>query len=297
MSIPELPTDFTEAAWWPELAAAARGAHPLRQARMPRMLMSTREPWGSDAASRGAAPYDHFNLGDHVGDDPAVVLRHRQWLAQACGVRPVWLEQVHGHRVVRLSSQGGRLLVDGSVCEPDVPIVADGSFTTEPGLVCTAMVADCLPVLLASPQGRGVAALHAGWRGLCGAGVDMAGQGVIEKGVAAVCEACECKPADLMAWLGPCIGPTAFEVGADVLAGFGVVPDEGHPAFQVAPPVHGQRKWHADLAWLGRRRLHDLGVRQIDGGHWCTVSEPGRFFSFRRDGVTGRQAACIWLVD
>jgi polyphenol oxidase len=292
MSIPELPTDFTDAAWWPALAAA-RGSHPSSQARM---LMSTREAWGSDFATRGAAPYDHFNLGGHVGDDPAVVSRHREWLAQACGARPVWLEQVHGHRVVRLSIEEGRTRVDGSPWAPDVPIMADGSFTTEPGLICTAMVADCLPVLLAAPQGRGVAALHAGWRGLCGAGVDMAGHGVIEKGVAALCEACACEPADLMAWLGPCIGPAAFEVGADVLAGFGVAPNEAHRAFQVAPSVQGQAKWHADLAWLGRQRLLELGVRQVDGGRWCTVSEPARFFSFRRDGVTGRQAACIWLV-
>ena len=294
MSIPELPTDLTDAAWWPALAAVDQGSHAMRQVRM---LMSTREPLWGGAQAQGLAPYDHFNLGDHVGDDPAVVARHRQRLAEACGARPVWLQQVHGHRVVRLSTDGGRLLVDGAACAPDAPIVADGSFTTEPGLICTAMVADCLPVLLAAPQGRGVAALHAGWRGLCGAGVDMAGQGVIEKGVAALCEACACKPADLMAWLGPCIGPTAFEVGVDVLAGFGVAPDEGHPAFQVAPPVQGQAKWHADLAWLGRQRLLELGVRQVDGGQWCTVSEPARFFSFRRDGVTGRQAACIWLVD
>lgn len=293
MPQPELPLDFTDAAWWPALAEAGRGIDPSRRVRM---LMSTRQPLGPDFAAKGRAPYAHFNLGDHVGDEPAVVWRHRQWLAEACGAQPVWLQQVHGHRVVRLARQGGRLLIDGVPCPPEAPVVADGSFTTEPGLICTAMVADCLPVLLAAPQGRGVAALHAGWRGLCGAGVDMAGQGVIEKGVAALCEACACEPSDLMAWLGPCIGPTAFEVGADVLTGFGVVPDEGHPAFQVAPPVHGQRKWLADLAWLGRRRLHDLGVRQIDGGHWCTVSEPGRFFSFRRDGVTGRQAACIWLV-
>jgi polyphenol oxidase len=292
MSMPELPAEFTDAAWWPALVVANQGAAPLHA----RMVMSTREPMGADPEAFGPAPYDHFNLGDHVGDDPAMVHRHRQRLAQACGAQPVWLQQVHGHRVVRLSRTQGRILVDGSPCESGVPVVADGSFTTEPGLICTAMVADCLPVLLAAPQGRGVAALHAGWRGLCGAGADMAGQGVIEKGVAALCEACACEPADLMAWLGPCIGPTAFEVGADVLAGFGVSPDEAHPAFQKAPSVQGQPKWHANLASLGRRRLHDLGVRQVDGGRWCTVSEPGRFFSFRRDGVTGRQAACIWLI-
>jgi len=288
-----IPPDFTDAHWWPSLAASPQGQSPSR---LVRMLMSTREPLGPSFKAQGHPPYDHFNLGDHVGDDPAAVWRHRQWLAEVCGAEPVWLQQVHGHRVVRLAHQAGNLTVDGQLVVPDAPIVADGSYTTEPGLICTAMVADCLPVLLAAPQGRGVAALHAGWRGLCGAGAEMAGQGVIEKGVAALCEACACEPGDLMAWLGPCIGPQTFEVGADVLVGFGASPQGAHPAFRVAPAVQGQPKWHADLAWLGRQRLHDLGIEQIDGGHWCTVSEPLRFFSFRRDGVTGRQAACIWLV-
>jgi YfiH family protein len=293
MKPPALPPDFTDAHWWPSLAASPHGRSPQRQVRM---LMSTREPLGEAFDAHGSPPYDHFNLGDHVGDDPAVVWRHRQWLEEVCYAQPVWLQQVHGHRVVRLGREAGQLTIDGQLALPDAPIVADGSYTTEPGLICTAMVADCLPVLLAAPQGRGVAALHAGWRGLCGAGAEMAGQGVIGKGVAALCEACACEPGDLMAWLGPCIGPQAFEVGADVLAGFGVSPADGHPAFCEAPAVHGQAKWHADLAWLGRQRLHDLGIQQIDGGRWCTVSEPARFFSFRRDGVTGRQAACIWLV-
>lgn len=288
-----LPPDFTDAHWWPSLAASPHGHSPSRRVRM---LMSTREPLGPSFDARGQAPYDHFNLGDHVGDDPAVVWRHRQWLAEACDARPVWLQQVHGHRVVRLARTQGHLTIDGQPAVAGVPIVADGSFTTEPGLVCTAMVADCLPVLLAAPQGRGVAALHAGWRGLCGAGAEMNGRGVIEQGVAALCEACACEPGDLMAWLGPCIGPRAFEVGADVLAGFGVASADGHPAFRPALAVEGPPKWWADLAWLGRQRLSDLGVAQIDGGRWCTVSEPRRFFSFRRDGVTGRQAACIWLV-
>ena len=285
-----LPFDFTEAHWWPALAQPSV-----------RMLMSTREPPAPVFEAHGRAPYKHFNLGDHVGDDPERVWQNRQCLADVCHATPVWLEQVHGNRVVRLAhGDGARLMVDGRLlgdgsARPE-PIVADGAFTTEPGLVCTAMVADCLPVLLAAPQGRGVAALHAGWRGLCGAGAEMAGQGVIEKGVAALCEACACEPGELMAWLGPCIGPRAFEVGADVLAGFGAAPESEHLAFQSATPQGGAPKWWANLPWLGRQRLHEMGVRQIDGGHWCTLSEPSRFFSFRRDGVTGRQAACIWLV-
>jgi YfiH family protein len=249
---------------------------------------------------RSDAPYDDVNLGDHVGDDPAIVAQHRKALALVLGAHPFWLQQVHGHRVVRLG-QGAAdgWLVDGQAWDPAEPVQADGSWTTEPGLACTVMVADCLPVLLAAPGRRGVAALHAGWRGLAGAGA-MAGRGVLETGVAALCEGTGSAPADLQAWLGPCIGPSAFEVGADVLQGFGV--DTGDPNIARAVPFFepvascsSPRKWLADLAGLARHRLAALGVAQVAGGHWCTASDASRFFSFRRDGVTGRQAACIWL--
>lgn len=257
-----------------------------------------------------APPYDGCNLGDHVGDDPAAVAANRAMFTGLLAghppnVRPVWLTQVHGHRVVRLSREGvsstggaaGELsLVDPltAAAQPE----ADGAITTEPGLACVVMVADCLPVLLAAPQGRGVAALHAGWRGLAGAG-DMQGRGILHTGVAALCEASGADPADLHAWLGPCIGPGAFEVGADVLQGFGVDPAGagGHARFRAIAsrssplPV----RWLADLPGLGRDTLMHLGLRHVAGGQWCTVSDASRFFSYRRDGVTGRQAAAICI--
>ena len=244
-----------------------------------------------------AAPYDDFNLGDHVGDDPAAVARHRAALAEALGAQPVWLRQVHGHLVPRVT----RADAQASLAQP---LEADGSWTSEPGVACTVMVADCLPVLLAAPGSRGVAALHAGWRGLSGTGGGMAGRGVLEVGVATLCEGAACDPQDLQAWLGPCIGPQAFEVGADVLQGFGVDPARPHPRFtpisaiaaaSTAPSPSAPPKWWGDLAGLAVDRLRHLGLRQISGGGWCTVSDASRFFSFRRDGVTGRQAACIWI--
>lgn len=252
-------------------------------------LMSDRGGFPSELA---LPAYAAFNLGDHVGDDPDAVVRRRARLAQALRAQPVWLKQVHGHRVVRLSrspGQPGQVLVDG-VLEAGQAIEADGSWTTEPGLVCTVMVADCLPVLLAGPDGRGVAALHAGWRGLCGAGVEMAGQGVIEVGVAHLCEGLGCAPSVLQAWLGPCIGPEAFEVGPDVPEAFSAA-DRVH--FKAHPAHAG--KWLADLPALARARLGRLGVTQVSGGQWCTFSDASRFYSFRRDGVTGRQAAMVWL--
>ena len=276
-----------------------------------RAWMSTRH-WPVGLADRlpgdlpepSQAPYDDVNLGDHVGDDPTTVAAHRRALANALGAHPFWLTQVHGRRVVRLGQgEAGGWLVDGQAWNPAEPVQADGSWTTEPGVACTVMVADCLPVLLAAPGQRGVAALHAGWRGLAGAGA-MAGQGVLEAGVAALCEGTDSDPSELQAWLGPCIGPTAFEVGADVLQGFGVDPQApptslfkpvASSASASSPGAGASGKWLADLAGLARHRLAALGIKHVAGGQWCTVSDASRFFSFRRDGVTGRQAACIWL--
>lgn len=271
---------------------------PQWRAPQPRVgaLMTTRCAPGEAArlSAEPSDPYAAFNLGDHVGDEPLAVAERRRVLASCVGGRPVWLNQVHGARVVPLSSDArtGALCVDGRVWHGE-PVEADGSWTREPGLVCTVMVADCLPVLLAAPGGRGVAALHAGWRGLCGAGPQMAGQGVIESGVRALCEGAGCDPHELQAWLGACIGPRAFEVGADVLQGCGADPMRAHPRFAAVAEREG--KWWADLPGLARDRLLSLGVRDVSGGDWCTVSSPSRFFSFRRSRVTGRQAACIWL--
>ena len=164
---------------------------------------------------------------------------------------------------------------------PDAPVhEADGSVTTEPGIACTSQVADCLPVLFAAPGGVGAA--HAGWRGLAA--------GVLEATLQALCAAAACEPAQVQAWLGACIGPRRFEVGADVLQAFGVDPAGQSPHFR----RHAAGKWLADLPALARDRLRSAGVRDLSGGRWCTVEDASRFFSYRRDRVTGRMVAAIW---
>lgn len=236
-------------------------------------LMATRNGGVSDA------PYDSLNLrppglrGDAC-DDPAAVLENQRRFAMALeGARPVYLDQVHGARVVRLG--GGEGLTPGSPFEQ-----ADASITTEHGLACTVLVADCLPVLFSCADGSGVGAAHAGWRGLAA--------GVLENTVGALCEATHARPETVQAWLGACIGPTAFEVGEDVREAFGA---EAYGYFRPGP---ASGKWMADLPGLARFRLQQAGVRQISGGSWCTYCEPSRFFSFRRDRVTGRHAAAVW---
>lgn len=225
------------------------------------------------------APWDSFNLGLACGDDAAAVRHNRAALAQVIGATPVYLKQVHGAHVVELTAP---LPADAP------PPVADASWTREPGLACLVQVADCMPVLLAAPQGRAVGAAHAGWRGLAG--------GVVERCLEAVCEAASCAPRELAVWLGPCIGPDAFEVGADVLEAFGVrLMPASSPRFRYQPRADGAARWRADLAGLARDRLHALGVQRVSGGNWCTVADRSRFFSFRRDGVTGRMAACVWI--
>lgn len=230
-------------------------------------LMSTR------AGGVSAAPWKSLNLGVAVGDDPAAIRENRRRFGAALGARPVYLRQVHGTRVVRLPGE----------LPPDDTIEADACVTALPGVACTIQVADCLPLLLAAPGGRAVGAAHAGWRGLAG--------GVIEACVGALCETASCAPQGLWAWLGPCIGPSRFEVGSDVRTAFAGEED----LFADAPARQGQPKWHADLAGLARRRLRRLGVDAIGGVDGaCTASDASRFFSFRRDGVCGRHAAVIW---
>ena len=230
-------------------------------------LMTTR------AGGVSGAPFDSLNLRAAVGDDAAAVARNHAIVQAAIGAVPVYLNQVHGRSVVRLTRADTR--ASAPVHE------ADASVTTEAGIACTAQVADCLPVLFAAANGRAVGAAHAGWRGLA--------LGVLEATLAAVCEAGACEPGDVHAWLGACIGPTRFEVGPEVLQAFGAAPDS--PRFV----PHAQGKWMADLAGLARDRLGGFGVTRIDGGRWCTVSEPSRFFSYRRDRVTGRMAAFVWI--
>jgi hypothetical protein len=232
-------------------------------------LMSTREGGVS------AAPFDCLNFGRSVGDDPQAVAENRRRFEAALGASVRWLSQVHGTRVVRLSA------IDSA--DEALP-AADAAITTDPGIACAVQVADCLPVLFAAPGARGVGAAHAGWRGLAG--------GVLEATVAALCRAAGCAPGELVAWLGPCIGPRRFEVGADVLEAFGPA---ASGRFVAAPRPDGSPRWRADLPGLARDRLAAAGVRSVHGGTWCTVGEPSRFFSFRRDGVTGRMAAAVVL--
>lgn len=224
-------------------------------------------------------PYASLNLGDHVGDAAAAVAANRRILAGALHARPVFMQQVHGSVVAPLSS-----------ATPD-GVQADACVTTEAGVACTIMVADCLPVLLATADGKAVAAAHAGWRGLAG----LAGQGVLEAACRALWAAGGAAASDTLAWLGPCIGPQAFEVGPDVKAAFEATDPDCAALFT----PHGSGKWLADLPGLARRRLRALGVERLygnDGGTaWCTVAGPSRFFSHRRDrGVSGRFAAAIW---
>lgn len=227
-------------------------------------LSTTREGGVSEA------PWDSLNLGTHVGDDPARVAVNRQRLAEATGIavdRIGWLDQVHGTDIVSLPPSG-------------VPR-ADASFTRRPGQACVIMTADCLPVLFCDVSGTRVGAAHAGWRSLCG--------GVLESLVSEMTVA----PSELMAWLGPAIGPTKFEVGAEVRAAFLHHDPEAALAFSVA----GARPGHfmADIYTLARQRLAACGVRRVYGGGYCTVSDPQRFYSYRRDGQTGRMASLIWL--
>ena len=235
-------------------------------------------------AGQSRAPYASLNLGDHVGDDPLAVAANRATLRRAMPARPVFLSQVHGVDVVQLSDHS----LDGERF--------DACFTTEAGLACTVMVADCLPVLMCSRQGAWVAAAHAGWRGLAGQG----GVGVLEALLRRVWAlpamgGARAEASDILVWLGPCIGPQAFEVGPEVRAAFVAEWPEAADCF--VPARHG--KWLADLAGLARQRLARLGIGQVFGNNstapWCTVGNPERFFSHRRDRISGRMAACIWL--
>lgn len=229
-----------------------------------------------------APPFDSFNLGDHVRDDPVAVLANRRRLKDVCCARPVFLSQVHGLKVASIDAK----TPDGTE--------ADACLTARAGVVCTVMVADCLPVLWCLPDGSAVAASHAGWRGLAGQG----GHGVLEATFQAFMAPSSPEVAPLV-WLGPCIGPKAFEVGAEVRDAFVAVDNEAACCFEALP---AEGKFLADLPALARRRLRAMGVTKIFGNDgsdaWCTVTQSSRFFSHRRDaarlGSTGRMAACVW---
>jgi hypothetical protein len=254
-----------------------------------------------------AAPFDSLNLGLRAGDHPEAVRRNRARLAAVTGSDPVFLRQVHGCGVaiadangVRGGAGGG---ADGSTggdaggdarggaragaCvgagagagDPVDEPAADALVSRSPRRAAAVLVADCLPVLLAARDGSVVAAAHAGWRGLSA--------GVVEATVAAT----GVPPAALVAWLGPAIGPAAFEVGPEVRAAF----VEGDPGADACFEAGRPGKWHADLFALARRRLAAAGVTDVHGGGLCTAGDPGRFYSYRRDGTTGRMGALVWI--
>lgn len=217
-----------------------------------------------------AGPHASFNLGLRADDDPQAVAQNRLLLQQHLPQPPKWLRQIHGTRVV-----------DADSLNPAESADADAAVACKPETVCTIMIADCLPVLFANRAGTRVAAAHGGWRGLAG--------GVIANTVQALCSDGG-DPADLLAYIGPGIGPTAFEVGADVYDAFTAKDSENIAAFV----PHAPGKWLADLFILARRALTLSGVTQVYGGGLCTFSDPARFYSYRRDKVTGRMAAMIW---
>lgn len=211
------------------------------------------------------APFDSLNLGDHVGDDPGAVAENRRRLTDRFAITPAWLQQVHGVAAVE--------------ADPAQVATADASWTATPGIACAAMTADCLPVLFCNRAGTRVAAAHAGWRGLA--------NGVLE----ATLDSLEVPGDEILAWLGPAIGPQAFEVGPEVRDVFIAQLPQAAQAFV---PSHNAGKFLADIYALARLRLAARGVTAVYGGGLCTVTDP-RFFSYRRNPRTGRFASLIWI--
>ena len=260
------------------------------------VALSTRRRGGVSAAPYGdgssAAAGGGLNLGVHVADNPAHVQQNRDLLRARLPAEPAWLTQVHGVAVLDAAR------VDGTPAKPGAAGAAgdaalklapeaDASFSAARGVVCAILTADCLPVLFCDSAGTVVAAAHAGWRGLAG--------GVLSRTVAAMRDA---GAGDILAWLGPAIGPQRFEVGSDVLAAFQHLasgPGNAERLARAFLPVPGQAgKYLADIYALARLSLLRDGVSQVSGGEACTVTQAQDFYSFRRDGVTGRQASLIW---
>ena len=216
------------------------------------------------------APYFSFNLGDHVGDNKSAVKTNRTLLVEKFGLpqTPIFLTQTHSTRVIQLPYSGQN-------------IEADAVYTNVPHQVCAVMTADCLPVLFTTASCNEVAAAHAGWRGLC--------DGILEETV----KYFQAKPEDIIAWFGPAIGPTAFQVGIDVVKQFVAVDEKAKLAFQ--PDAIEEGKYLGNLYQIASQRLNNLGITQIYGGNHCTFNEKELFFSYRRDNQTGRMASLIWF--
>ena len=216
--------------------------------------------------------YASLNLGAHVGDEPELVAENRRRVGTLLPAAPVWLNQVHGVDVVRAEELVG---------SPANAVPADASVTAQRGVPCAVMVADCLPVLFSTRDGSQVGAAHAGWRGLL--------KGVLERTAKALCD----DPSEVIAWLGPAIGPNAFEVGAEVFAAFTSAAASDASAFRVTS--ERRDKFLADIYALARARLQRAGIKRIFGGDFCTVSDAARFFSYRRDATTGRMVGVVWI--
>ncbi len=223
-------------------------------------------------------PFDDFNLGLNAGDDPADVMQNRVFLRTHLPSEPMWLKQIHG---VTVSTPASRKVIGVG------PFEADASVTNIPDEVLAVLTADCMPVLFASKNGEVIGVAHAGWRGLS--------EGVLENTIQAMCDlSSSLSPQNISAWMGPAIGPTAFEVGEDVLEAFSG--QSQSILSQAFSPILGQPgKYLADLYTLARDRLNSLGIKQIDGGDFCTFTDEQRFFSYRRDKTTGRFASFIWI--
>lgn len=229
-----------------------------------RALTTTRQGGVSQAS------FASLNLGDHVSDDPLAVAENRRLLQQRLNLprAPRYLNQTHSTKVVTLPCPAGQSLE------------ADAVYTDQPNQVCLVMTADCLPVLFCREDGTEIAAAHAGWRGLC--------DGILEATAAHF----RCLPSQIHVWLGPAIGPAAFQVGQEVIDQFCAIDPQARNAF--VPDARASGKFLGDLYQLARQRLHRLGVSQISGGDYCTYTDAERFFSYRRDKITGRMATLIW---
>jgi YfiH family protein len=235
-------------------------------------LVTTRQ------AGSSSSPYDSLNLGDHVGDEPSCVVANREALRKYLPAKPLWLKQTHS---IAVSTPKTRLEFSSR------PLEADAAVSNIPNDVLVILTADCLPVLLTSADGKVIGAAHAGWRGLC--------DGILENTVSEMLKlGDQSSAADLMVWMGPAIGPESFEVGQDVVGRF--AESSIHDMKKCFVPIANKPgKYLADIYQLARERLMTVGVNAIFGGDLCTVQDRERFFSYRRDGVTGRFASLIWI--
>lgn len=268
---------------WPGWSSGSGAVSPRVKA-----LATTRNGGVSAAPYGGANGRGGLNLGLHTGDAPDAVVENRRRVVELTGAPVAWLEQVHGARI-----EDAGEVIDRCAGSAGSAVKADAAVTDRAGVVCVVMIADCLPVLFCDTAGRAVGAAHAGWRGLAA--------GIVEKTAARVADLAGARSNTLHAWLGPAIGPAAFEVGEDVLDAFVAAAD---PALRDATVAafakrEEKHKYLADLYALARLRLQGAGVasENIHGGTFCTVTEADRFYSYRRDRTTGRTAAMIWLGE